>query len=745
MNKALVFVILLCISSTAYAKYNSNEHGSVVKKVHEDGTTTIRVYLNYEDGAEKTKQVNGAIGKLNIELPIPNKWELLDVSGYLSYDTSITMLKNNSSGLILLNTVVVKQFMLLDNMGAGVTFNIDPLLFEEYNKFTFTALQHYTLKCEDSTSNQLWTKINLNKSYIDFHVKIAKFPEKLSSINAYIFDQKQYLVKPLNYIILDKSMESLKNYALFTAISSNHLKYRTVKIGVSQAIDYSTYNIIIGTKEEINYFFVRYGLENQLKKITKNINIIKNKNNSATIVISAKNEKNIAKVLYAMLGKDFELCEKSSMDIYQTKIPLKAKPYSTKGFIPLGKKIYFKELNYKTRLLKGQYPEPVKLNFKVYPDNHFDKNKNIELNLHYVFPEAVRHDSVSNIFLNGIFAKQIDIKGISKEKTINIGLGELFDWDSMMSMPAYLIENGFNTLKLELSLIPLKEGDCEIFNTENLVASILDDSYFILPKTQKWIEMPYMELIQNSLYPYSIYPDLQDTTLLLANLDNDTVAASMNFLFFLTQKIESFPFYINIAKKLDDVVKETHIVIFGTMEDSLIEELSKNTPIEINKHSIGAQYPFIKRFIEHESILEKSRTVKYKYRIETNQTKSLGSNLIVQMIRSPFNKEKTILMSVAENSKKLNKGISTLFEENNREKMRGDLLIFNPESLNYKTFNIKDKYLLSDMNMLDNLRLNAGQNPLWYLLYALIGLLLITYFLKKFLSFFKKEKHPHVD
>jgi len=946
-----IYKLLLLLS--LFVTLDAGNFHAVEKFDNSDGTQRIRVHFNYLDTNSVSKRLNGADGRLNINLPIPNKWELLDVSGYIKYESSLLMLKNHSSGTILLNNIIVDQFKLFDHTKVGVKFKIDPLLFGEYNRLTFQAIQHYTLQCENPASNQLWTDIDLKESYIDFLVRPKPVREEISSFATALFDQKQYAVTPLNFVISDKSDKALKDYALFAAVASTHLKYRVERIKASSSIDKSTHNVIIAPKEkarkllkELDDFYIfdnkpdlafhfnrddcnksrydkegvivknsdnpssgylhfyggqlklpKYNLkdsenrtiafwmrsdakkgdkfllgtdnfalmlsgntigfrndsaymqatialddsewhhitavvsndkmeDNQLyvdgkkiqlakaevssepfslqsekyftiggrssddkeafhgdidqlyffnhslsdefihklykvssyhreyhmngtlfidEKILHDINIIQNPYNvqNAIVVIAPTDAKKIESSIEALYKSDLFLYTRVGLDINQTTIPSPALPYTAKKFVPLNKKIYFKELGYKTKLLKGQFPPKINLDFKVYPDNYFDSKDKIKLKLHYIFPTVIHPDSVANVYLNENFAKQIDIKSSADKNEISVDANQLFDWDSLIDMPAYLIGQGFNRLQLDFSLIPEKKDNCEIFNTENLVATVLDDSYFVVPKSKKWIEMPYMQLIANAAYPYSIYPDLQQTTILLTNKDYLTIAASMNFIFYLTQQIDSYPYYLNISEKLDLKTKASQIVAFGTINDKLMRDISQDTPITLNKETLTKRYPFVENFVEHKGILDKSRNEKYLFRNITSEDKSVDSNLIFQMTRSPYDKKKTIVMVMAENSDCLNEGLFSLLQQHNRGKIKGDLLIYNYRSEVAKTFDVKDKYILSDLNWIDTVSLIIGSNPLLYIGIAFLIILMIAYLIRQYLLRFKEEHHKN--
>jgi len=239
-------ILIMSLIVTLHAKGEQ----TIEKFNNADGTQRIRVHLNYFNKNHISQRLYGDDGKLNLDLPIPNKWELLSVSGYIKYNSSILMLKKYSSGILLLNNIIIKQFKLFDYTDIGIKFEIDPLLFKEYNTFTFHTIQHYTMQCENPSSNQLWTDVDLKESYIDFTISHKPIHEEIASLETALFDQKQYTVMPLNFVINDMSDNSLKHYALFASVASTHLKYRTEKIKVSSAIDKNTHNVIIAPKDK---------------------------------------------------------------------------------------------------------------------------------------------------------------------------------------------------------------------------------------------------------------------------------------------------------------------------------------------------------------------------------------------------------------------------------------------------------------------------------------------------------------
>ncbi|MBN2894982.1 MAG: cellulose biosynthesis cyclic di-GMP-binding regulatory protein BcsB [Campylobacterales bacterium] len=482
------------------------------------------------------------------------------------------------------------------------------------------------------------------------------------------------------------------------------------------------------------------------EKIAHDINVIKNPYapDKAIVVITPVEEERIVHALHALYKQDLSLYRRQGLDIASVEIPEPAKAYSAKSYIPINEKIYFKELGYETTVLKGWYPPKVSLNFKVYPDHYFDDKDRIKTHLRYVFPNTVNKDSVVNIYLNNRFAKQIDIMKASESGDISLSAGELFSWIENDYLPAYLVSKGYNKLLFDFSLIPQKKGHCAIHNTENLVAMILDDSYFILPESKRWIEMPYLQLVSTSTYPYSIYPDLQQTQFFLANTHPQTVAASMNFIFFLAQEMGSFPFYAAITSKSEQIDDERHLIAFGSIHDAPLQSLSSDAPVNFEGSAMHKPYPFVSRFVEHKNILDDDRTIKHRFYQRMHETNRLDSALLMQLYRSPKQSDKTYLMFAAESPNSLNQGISTLFDYSNRHLIQGDTLLFDPIDQDGVAFDIKQKYILTSMNWFDRISLIVSANPARYMIVLFIVLILTTWLLRKLLIGFKQRHHKHV-
>ncbi len=962
------YLLIAMLTLLTFSWGNAEKRDPVELSKLPNGHTLMRIHLNYLNPQHKVDRVRSTDGIRKFDIPIPEKWQVVQARGHIRYTSSILLIDDLSAGVIAFNDIVLKQFKLDRYTGKGAYFTIPKELFRSYNQLTFESIMHYTKTCEDPSHSTLWSDINLAESYIELEVVPKPLPELVSSLETHIFDKKQYLPTPFHFVRLSPVDDTaLHRYAFFSAVTANHLKYRLVRFSVSQELDPDAHNILIGSKEAVRTFltkkigahylsepdpvltllfnqkdcaaltyrqsdfnlipsrkgvttttkdafmgrslelergklllartddaqsrsktvsfwfrmqpdrpravlfsFKTYALvyldgklgfntlnrdlfgasaekladgewhhivavfhEGSIQKnriyldgrplklrqisgmpnpknalfsdmmglggmvgtnrfnisglfdqfylydsalndsvITRmtrlaltrkkeglsedlyfqhmldhDINIIRNPANiaNAVIAIAPESADRIDTVLRALSKDDLFTYTRHGMDVGDVKIPEPAPAYSSNKFIPTGQKIYFKDLGFKTKLLKGQYPEKVRVLFNLYPDDYLDAKDTIETRLHTVLPTVVRYDSVINIYLNDKFAKQIDIYKEGHPSKVSIAANLLMSLESNGRLPSYLVVKGHNEMRFDFSLVPLKKGACEIYNRENLVATLMDDSYFKLPKAKKWIEMPYLEYIRDAAYPFSIYPDFQDTVFYLADRDDRTIATALDYLFYLSQSIQSYPYYLDITFDLNEKNRQKNIVVFGTVDNPAVQKLSRSMPVTLDGDLMEKIYPQILKFLKKRDILDTEERAKYRFETVMHEKNFIDGTLINQIARSPFDGDKILQMITATSHSCLEEGLVSLYRYQNRHHIGGDLLLYNPAEETGIAYNIKDKYILTKMNFLDALALKVSADPVRYIIFMLLALFVLSYIVRVLLRRYKGRHFADAD
>jgi len=103
-----------------------------------------------------------------VTLSIPERWEINSASIKFSYMNSIGLLKDSSRLIVKLNGYPLEQIYLNPQAPEGSAEVTLPtrLLESGYNTITFRVSQHYTLKCENPCSDNLWTTLKLDQARI---------------------------------------------------------------------------------------------------------------------------------------------------------------------------------------------------------------------------------------------------------------------------------------------------------------------------------------------------------------------------------------------------------------------------------------------------------------------------------------------------------------------------------------------------------------------------------------------------
>ena len=127
------------------------------------------------------------------------------------------------------------------------------------------------------------------------------------------------------------------------------------------------------------------------------------------------------------------------------------------------------------------------------------------------------------------------------------------------------------------------------------------------------------------------------------------------------------------------------------------------------------------------------------------ETNLVDSSIVMQMLRSPYNDDKTLLMFAANTPTCLDDGVNSIFKYENRNNIMGDTVIYDYEDEEGVAYNIKDKYIISDFNWLYTLALMIGANPVTYMIVFILLLIIFVWIVKILLRKFKEEHHSDAE
>ncbi len=745
----LILLVAITIGILYAEKIKIYQDGIILDKT-KYGKNIVKIYLNHENVSQNEIILSGLSPSFSIDIPVANRWKVLSARAIIKYTPSIALETSRSFLNLKIQNYTLRQYILLDKAYSdNGEKSIDVLLpyknFENHNLFTIQLYQHYVRSPQEDVTKapEVWTQINLEDSYIELEIENNEITNELSSIFGSVFDVNNPVEQKINYVFHTINNQSLYNYVFFSSILGKVLQSRKIDFSVTDKIfDMDRDNLIIATTDQLREIFDvnKFGFQ-----IKGNINIFKNpkNNNLALIIITAKTEEQLKEVLYSTFGLELNLNSGNSKIIKKVIYPEKAKAYSSPDFVSPGQKIYFKEMGYKSRTFEGFLAPPLDIEFKLYPDVRFQKKDKGYVHIDYIFPITIQNESISNLFINNIFISQV--KMLEERDTQSIKNYLMMDSKTSSKYPVSLLQGGKNKLSIQFSMIPI------VWNQKTLQASILESSYFEIPEADNFIAMADLKDFISSAYPYSIYPDLQDTYFLLTDTSLNSIQALMQIARFLGENIKYPPYYLEIGHDIKTEQFNKNIIVVGDYNDTF-DKIYKNAPMILSKQGYARTIDLSNKFAESLEDLEK-REIDENLETRTRflkifETTEKNDYLTAQFFQSPYNNEKTVLLFAGQNNTDLANEVKQIFDSKYRDKIKGDLVISKLISQKQReifNFDIKENYFIGSISTISKIYSIIGERPLLFFFISLMLIILATYLLRKVLLLYKVRYHHDAD
>jgi len=733
MNKRILFLLLLCFISLLDAKKIGEKKRILVSQIAPD-TYRMRIYFNYENPFSTYKNLEEPINELTLNVPLPDRFEVIKIRKSLTYKTSLSVNPNNSYILDMVNNNVVFQTPLVSELGAGATetisFEIPPSqLYEGYNKHTVLVIQNSILHkiaekmsaskiqdiskkfsifhsakrfCDPDTvsgggskgilgGSKIWTQIYTEDSYIEYDFKLKPFEEKITSLFKFIIDNKLILPSRINLVMPEILTEDdLNNYGLFANILGYLLRFRDVKFSVSTKINNYVNNIIIMPRDKLRTLLENYSRENNIdfsfdNKIEGNINAIQNpiNNKYGFFVLTGDNQEEIESAILTLLEPAIKINRDQKLVVTKIHKPLKAKPFSSPNFIELGKPIKLTNSQFKyQKTCSDEFLTNYESSFQIYPilaNKSELENYNLKLNIDYFSVDSDNIIFLFNIYFNDILTQQF-----FQRKKLQTNSGVL---QEQAKINMSLLKQGWNKIKIEIRKYPTTDNIP--YGLEAIKVKINDTSSLFIPKIVPKVLYPNLEYVKDVAFPFSIYPDLQNTGILITNFKAETIAAAMKIAFILGAKIESPGYYLTTTFNINKIL-DKDIIIVGEEIPELAPVYSK-APVHFEGNGIK-----IKKYLK-----------KYDKTVELKEYNNLDNILIVQMYPSIFNPKRMVVEITAKDSKTIYKGVQEGLVPKNMGSMKNDVWFYNVDKKSGVSFQFQKKFLIK--NILENYQTDFDQ------------------------------------
>jgi hypothetical protein len=244
----------------------------------------------------------------------------------------------------------------------------------------------------------------------------------------------------------------------------------------------------------------------------------------------------------------------------------------------------------------------------------------------------------------------------------------------------YLLEKGENVLNIESVLYPVSEKIC---GTVNIRMAIQDDSYVVLPTGSNEIEYPNLKYLDDYNFPFSIYPDLQDTGIVITDFNAETIASAMGIAFQLGKRMKSLGLNLTTTYDMNKVLEKNIIVVGKQIE--AYKPLYAEAPVHISDSG------FTKNIFDE----DRNKTISF------DEVGKFENMVVAQTYQSPFNPDKIVFEVTAKKPRTLLKGVEEGFTKNLGE-FDGDVWFYDIQSEESHSFRYKDTYFISEVKQYEN-------------------------------------------
>ncbi len=254
----------------------------------------------------------------------------------------------------------------------------------------------------------------------------------------------------------------------------------------------------------------------------------------------------------------------------------------------------------------------------------------------------------------------------------------------------------------------------------------------------------------SSAYPYSIYPDLQDTYFLLTDQSSKSIEALMQVSRFLGESVKYPPYYLEIGQDLDGDQYGKNMIVIGEYNEKF-DEIYRQAPLVLSKQGYIRDIDLSNKFalsLEElaEREIEENKEGRTRF-IRLFETTEKSNYLITQFFQSPYQSEKTILLFSGQNIN-ISEEVKQVLDPKFREKIRGDLVIsqlVSPDNRELFNFDVQEKYFVGSISEISKIYSMIGERPILFFFISLILVILATYLLRKVLLLYKARYHHDAD
>jgi len=461
-------------------------------------------------------RLQGTRGEISIPFGLRQDQVVSAASITLQAAWSPALLGDSSQLVVIVNGEVAQIVPLrAENSGGQViTVPVNPALFlPGDNQLNLRLIGHYARDCEDPFSSLLWANISNTRSWLDLTTQHLPLRPDLSRLPAPFFDKgvNSALKVPFVFAAQPRAGE-LEAAAPIASWLGSLASYRGFAFKPAFG-DIPMGNAVV--------FLNRNGAMPELGlSITgPSAAVIANpRDNTGTLLVIMGRDNAELRLAASAIATGKGVFGGTRMSFDGARIPTWPR-YGAPRWLTTDRPIRLGELVEPFALQgMGLPPGPLTARFRVAPDLFFWPRQGGEIDLRYRYPVANwldRDASRLDVSLNGQYLKTLPLSGNWWSGLFGTEGAASHDSNQSVVLPRYALF-GQNEIVFDYNLIVANKQKCTGMLPDNVRVSVLPQSVIDLTDAYHGIEMPDLAPFAGAGYPFTVRPDLAETTVIMS-------------------------------------------------------------------------------------------------------------------------------------------------------------------------------------------------------------------------------------
>ncbi len=595
-----------------------------------------------------------------IQVPLPERWDLKRLVLHLRYTVSTNLIPDSSQLVIKMRGQPIAQAR-LNPLAPEVKLGVEiptKLLAPGYNPLVFQVAQHFSKnQCESPCSPDLWTNISLTESYLEMEFDWKAVPAALSSLSSFVFDPRLLPAGEVHLVTEDESAQTATLAGIVASGIARRFDYRRVGFTVSRVPRPGVDNVLIGKRafaaKVLGEGSVRPVKGGYLKVLSMKTASGESDPARAMLIVTGETDLAVKIAAITFTNISFKFPGSDELEAFEFKLP-EVEQYSGRETIRTGQTYTLKTLDFPTQSFVGINPGSRSITFRLPPDFNIRPNQYAKLSLNFSYGAGLKNDSSFNIAVNG--------KGV-RAVLLDSASGNFID-SYKLDIPTYVFQSGTNTISFTGHMHAGGQV-CDLIQPDNLFLTVYENSTLSFPPMPHFVQMPKLELFMHSGFPLTRWPDGHEARVWLTEKDDRILAAALNMIGVATQR-NGFPLF-EIEFTYERPTIEGELLVLGRIPTVPVE-LRQAAPLKLLDDGVVVPYPVVRGW-----------NTEFVQSASSKQKSVLGSGRALFMqFESPWDPGRTVTMLTGTRAEDVIEASQALLTAAVQGQTKGDLVLIEP-------------------------------------------------------------------